>query len=93
MSRASWTARLFDLHISRNQLLMSFGINREIHTMGIPLNLASIDQLVSQAWEYFSLNVLSWAMAAQIVVVGLVLFLTKRAIRVADVFYINLNCP
>ncbi len=52
--------------------------------MGIPLNLASVDQLVSQAWEYFSLNVLSWAMAPQIVVVGLVLFLTNRAIRNID---------
>ena len=52
--------------------------------MGIPLNLASFDQLVSEAREYFSLNVLSWAMAAQIVVVGVVLFLTKRAIRDID---------
>jgi hypothetical protein len=72
---------------------MRFGIDREIHAMGIPLNLASVDQLVSQAWEYFSLNVLSWAVAAQIVVVGLVLFLTNRAIRVADIFCINLNRP
>src|SRR5208282_5437755 len=52
--------------------------------MGIPFNLASIDQLVSEAREYFSLNVLSWAMAAQIAVVGLVLFLTNRAIRDID---------
>jgi hypothetical protein len=72
---------------------MRFGIDREIHAMGIPLNLASVDQLVSQAREYFSLNVLSWAVAAQIVVVSLVLFLTNRAIRVADIFYINLNRP
>ena len=34
--------------------------------MDITLNLASIDQLVSEAREYFFLNVLSWAMAAQI---------------------------
>lgn len=59
--------------------------------MGIPLNLASVDQLVSQAWEYFSLNVLSWAMAAQIVVVGLVLFLTNRAIRDIDDWFNRLK--
>ncbi len=59
--------------------------------MGIPLNLASVDQLVSQAWEYFSLNVLSWAMAAQIVVVGLVLFLTNRAIRDIDAWLNSLK--
>ncbi len=52
--------------------------------MIIPLNLASVDQMVSQAREYISLHVFSWAMAPQIVVVGLVLFLTNRAIRDID---------
>lgn len=59
--------------------------------MGIPLNLASIDQLVSEAREYFFLNVLSWAMAAQIVVVGLVLFLTNRTIRNIDAWFNRLK--
>jgi hypothetical protein len=47
--------------------------------MVIPFNLASVNQLVSQAREYFFLNVVSWAMAGQIVVVGLVLLLANRA--------------
>ena len=59
--------------------------------MGIPLNLASVDQLVSQAREYFFLNVLSWAMVAQIVVVGLVLLLTSQAIRDIDAWFNRLK--
>jgi small-conductance mechanosensitive channel len=52
--------------------------------MGIPLNHASMDQLVSQSRAYFFQHVLSWAMAAQIVVaVGALLLAYKltKAIR------------
>jgi small-conductance mechanosensitive channel len=70
---------------------MDFDIDWETHAMDIPLNLASIDQLVSKAREYFLINVLSWAMAAQIVVVGLVLFITNRAIRDIDAWFNRLK--
>ncbi len=70
---------------------MSFGIDREIHTMGIPLNLASVDQLVSEAREYFSLNVLSWAMAAQIAVVSLVLLFRPIASRGINAWFTRLQ--
>ncbi len=59
--------------------------------MGIPLNLASVDQLVSEAREYFSLNVLSWAMAAQIAVVGLVLLFRPIASRGINVWFTRLQ--
>ena len=59
--------------------------------MGIPLNLASVDQLVSEAREYFSLNVLSWAMAAQIAVVGLVLLFRPMASRGINVWFTRLQ--
>ena len=59
--------------------------------MGIPLNLASVDQLVSEAREYFSLNVLSWAMAAQIAVVGLVLLFRPIASRGINAWFTRLK--
>ena len=49
--------------------------------MGIPFNLASVNQLVSQAREYFFLNVVSWAMAGQIVVIACAILLAFRAAR------------
>jgi small-conductance mechanosensitive channel len=58
--------------------------------MGFPFNLASVDQLVSEAREYLSLNVLSWAMAAQIAGVGLVLLLANRAIRGINAWFTRL---
>ncbi len=38
--------------------------------MAIPFDPASIDRIVVQAHDYFSQHVISWAMAAQIVVIG-----------------------
>jgi small-conductance mechanosensitive channel len=46
--------------------------------MGNAFDLASIDQLVSQAREYFFQHVLSWAMAAQVVVIGCALLLARQ---------------
>ena len=59
--------------------------------MGIPFNLGSVNQLVSQAWEYFFLNVLSWAMAAQIVAVGGVLLLANRATQDIEAWFSRLK--
>ena len=49
--------------------------------MGIPFDLAHIDKLWFQAHEYFFQHVLSWAMAAQIVVIGCTLLLAHKASR------------
>jgi hypothetical protein len=38
--------------------------------MGSPFDLAQLDKIGSQAREYFFQHVLSWAMAAQILVIG-----------------------
>jgi small-conductance mechanosensitive channel len=46
--------------------------------MGNPSDLAFIDQLVSQAYGYFSHLVFAWAMAAQIVVIGFALLLAHK---------------
>jgi small-conductance mechanosensitive channel len=46
--------------------------------MGNPFDFAAIDQLVSQAREYFFHHVLSGAMAAQIVVIGGALLLARQ---------------
>jgi small-conductance mechanosensitive channel len=46
--------------------------------MGNPFDLASMDQLVSQTRDYFSHHVLSWAMAAQVVVIGCALLLARQ---------------
>jgi small-conductance mechanosensitive channel len=46
--------------------------------MGNPFDLASIEQLVSQAYGYFSHHVFTWAMAAQIVVIGCALLLAYK---------------
>jgi small-conductance mechanosensitive channel len=47
--------------------------------MGFPFDLASVDSMRSQAQEYFSQHVLSWSMAAQIVVIGCALLLAHKA--------------
>lgn len=59
--------------------------------MSILFNLASINQLVLQAREYFFLHVLSWAMAGQIVVVGLVLLLANRATQDINAWFTRLK--
>ena len=46
--------------------------------MGIPFDLAQFDKIGSQAQEYFFQHVLSWAMAAQIVVIGCALLLAYK---------------
>src|SRR5512143_739378 len=47
--------------------------------MGSPFDLAQLDKIGSQAREYFFQHVLSWAMAAQIVVIGCALLLARKA--------------
>ncbi len=59
--------------------------------MDIPLNLASVNQLVSQAHEYFFRDVLSWAMGGQIAVVGVVLFLANRATQDIEAWFSRLK--
>ena len=46
--------------------------------MGIPFDLAQFDKIGSQAQEYFFQHVLSWSMAAQIVVIGCALLLAHK---------------
>ena len=46
--------------------------------MGSPFELAQLDKIMSQAREYFFQHVLSWAMAAQIVVIGCALLLAYK---------------
>ncbi len=46
--------------------------------MGSLFDLAQLDKIWSQAWEYFIQHVLSWAMAAQIVVIGCALLLAYK---------------
>jgi small-conductance mechanosensitive channel len=46
--------------------------------MGSPFDLAQLDKIGSQAREYFFQHVLSWAMAAQIVVIGGALLLAYK---------------
>ena len=46
--------------------------------MGSPFDLAQLDKIWSQAREYFFQHVLSWAMAAQIVVIGCALLLAYK---------------
>lgn len=59
--------------------------------MGDPFDLAYIDQLLSQARDYFFHNVLSWAMAAQIMVVGGALLLANRASRGINAWFARLE--
>jgi small-conductance mechanosensitive channel len=47
--------------------------------MGSPFDLAHIDKIWFQAQEYFLQHLLSWAMAAQIVVIGCALLLARQA--------------
>jgi small-conductance mechanosensitive channel len=49
--------------------------------MGSPFGLAQLDKIGSQAREYFFQQVLSWSMAAQIVVIGCALLLALKASR------------
>ncbi len=46
--------------------------------MGTPFDLAHLDKIGSQAWEYFFQHVLSWSMAAQIAVIGGALLLARK---------------
>jgi small-conductance mechanosensitive channel len=46
--------------------------------MGSPFDLAQLDKIWSQVREYFFLHVLSWAMAAQFVVIGCALLLAYK---------------
>jgi len=46
--------------------------------MNIPFDLAHFDKIGSQAREYFFQHVLSWAMAAQLVVIGCALLLARK---------------
>ena len=46
--------------------------------MNISLDLAQFQQIWSQAQEYFSQHVSSWAMVAQIVVIGFALLLAYK---------------
>jgi small-conductance mechanosensitive channel len=46
--------------------------------MGSPFNLAHVDKIWSQAHEYFLQHVLSWSVAAQVVVIGCVLLLAHK---------------
>jgi small-conductance mechanosensitive channel len=47
--------------------------------MGSPFDLAQLDKIGPLAREYFFQNVLSWSMAAQIVVIGCALLLARQA--------------
>ena len=49
--------------------------------MGILLNLAFVDQMGSQAQQYFLHHVLSWAMLVQIAATGVALLLAHKATR------------
>jgi small-conductance mechanosensitive channel len=46
--------------------------------MAIPFDLTFIDKILSQAREYFFYHILSWAMVAQIGVIGLALLLAHK---------------
>ena len=49
--------------------------------MSISLDLAQFQEMWSAAQAYFSQHVLSWSMAAQVVVIGCTLLLTRQASR------------
>jgi small-conductance mechanosensitive channel len=49
--------------------------------MNVPFMLAYFDKIESKAREYFYQHVLSWAMAAQILMIGCVLLLAHKATR------------
>ncbi len=46
--------------------------------MGSPFDLAQLDKIWFQAYEYFFQHLLSWAMAAQVVVIGCALLLAYK---------------
>jgi hypothetical protein len=46
--------------------------------MGISFDLVHVDKIGAQAQAYFSQHVLSWAMAAQIAVIGCTLLLARK---------------
>ncbi len=46
--------------------------------MGIPFDHTSLDQIVSQAREYFFQHVCTWAMVAQIVAIGCAILLARK---------------
>ncbi|MHB9074570.1 MAG: mechanosensitive ion channel family protein [Desulfobaccales bacterium] len=50
--------------------------------MNSPFALASLNQLVSQARDYFFLHILSWTMLAQVVIAGCALLLAYKATEV-----------
>jgi small-conductance mechanosensitive channel len=55
--------------------------------MGILLDPASVDQLVSRARDYFFHQVLSWAMVAQIAAAGCALLLASKVARVIRAWF------
>ena len=57
--------------------------------MDSPFDLAQLDKIGSQAREYFLQHVLSWAMAAQIVVIGGALLLARQASRAIRAWLTN----
>lgn len=59
--------------------------------MATPFDLSFFDQLGSQAREYFFLQVLSWAMAAQVVVIGGAILLAHQATRALNIWFTRLQ--
>ncbi len=57
--------------------------------MGIPFDLAAIDQLGSQARDYFFQHVLSWAMAIQIVVAACAILLAYKVTKAIRTWITN----
>ncbi len=55
--------------------------------MGNPLDLAAVDQLVSQAREYFFQHLLSWGMVAQVAVAGCALLLAYRVMAILHAWF------
>ena len=55
--------------------------------MGIPFDHPSLDQIVSQARDYFFHHVLSWAMVAQIAVASCALLLAYKMTRVIRAWF------
>jgi len=59
--------------------------------MATPFDPAFFDQLIPRAREYFSQNVISWAMAVQIVVIGCAILLAHYTTRSMDAWFERLQ--
>jgi len=59
--------------------------------MATPFDPAFFDNLMSRAREYFSQNVISWAMAVQIAVIGCAIFLAHQATRAMNAWFSRLE--